>query len=430
MGTWLKKYGEAVYATRAGEKYGEWPTKMGAAHGVFQAPAEGTAKDVRFTKSKDNTTLYAIFLGWDKGQKDIVLTSLTTDRIDLKNLKSVELINGAARNYLPLTFKQSKKGLSVNLPESSFEEMAYVLRLKFNGKIPPLDKYADINTVPHYYIIPGYKTDTLVFASDLTIVNKKNQPAHQWIFEQTGKGFYKIINRGNKQALTNNGNTLTISEFSGTDNQLWKIENTYYGLYKISGKRFPSSILSVGDNSAPGKKAGITTDALNNPNFNWQFQEVCELKLQPFKPLTIPGTIEAEDFNSGCPGEAYSDRDEINSGGEYRINEGVDVEKYEGGFDITRTAGGEWVTYTVAVSQAGDYQVTFYIASVFDDAKMHLEADGTDRTGAISIPNTGGGQTWKEVKRIIKLDAGKHLLKLAIDNRGVHIDKMVFEEVK
>ncbi|MBN2172511.1 MAG: alpha-L-fucosidase, partial [Bacteroidales bacterium] len=35
MGDWLKKYGEAVYATRAWEKYGEGPTKMGAAHGVF-----------------------------------------------------------------------------------------------------------------------------------------------------------------------------------------------------------------------------------------------------------------------------------------------------------------------------------------------------------------------------------------------------------
>ena len=55
--------------------------------------------------------------------------------------------------------------------------------------------------------------------------------------------------------------------------------------------------------------------------------------------------------------------------------------------------------------------------------------DGTDRTGIISIPNTGGGQTWKEVKRTLKLDAGQHTLKLVIDNRGVHIDKMIFEEV-
>lgn len=140
MGAWLKKYGEAVYATRAWTKYGEGPTKMGAAHGVFQAPAEGTAKDVRYTRSKDNSKLYAILLGIDNGQKQMVLTSLAADSIDLKTLRSVELINGAAGKYIPLTFKQTAEGLLVNLPQLSFQDLAYVLRLKFNGQIPALKK--------------------------------------------------------------------------------------------------------------------------------------------------------------------------------------------------------------------------------------------------------------------------------------------------
>jgi alpha-L-fucosidase len=140
MGAWLKKYGEAVYATRAWEKYGEGPTKMGAAHGVFQAPAEGTAKDVRYTKSKDNSKLYAILLGHDNGQQDVLLTSLATDSIDLNTLQSVELINGAAGKFLPLAFKQTAEGLLVNLPQLTFQDLAYVIRLRFNDKIPPLKK--------------------------------------------------------------------------------------------------------------------------------------------------------------------------------------------------------------------------------------------------------------------------------------------------
>ncbi len=48
MGAWLRKYGEAVYATRAWERYGEGPTRMGAAHGVMGPPREGTARDVRY----------------------------------------------------------------------------------------------------------------------------------------------------------------------------------------------------------------------------------------------------------------------------------------------------------------------------------------------------------------------------------------------
>ena len=176
MGSWLKKYGEAVYATRAWERYGEGPTRMGAAHGVFTAPVEGTAKDIRYTRSKDNTTLYAILLGWEKGQKEVTLTSLSSDRIDCKNLKSVALINGEAGKYLPLAFKQDSAGILVSLPEHPFEELAYVLKLSFDGNIPPLDNYAEFNCTPHYYLIPGNNKGDLVLGSDLTPFRKKKRP--------------------------------------------------------------------------------------------------------------------------------------------------------------------------------------------------------------------------------------------------------------
>ncbi len=110
MGAWLRKYGEAVYATRAWERYGEGPTRMGAAHGVMGPPSEGTARDVRYTRSKDNSTLYAILLGWESGQQGITLESLSSDRIDGRRLRSVELINGRAGAYLPLAFEQSTEG--------------------------------------------------------------------------------------------------------------------------------------------------------------------------------------------------------------------------------------------------------------------------------------------------------------------------------
>ncbi len=140
MGDWLKKYGEAVYATRAWEKYGEGPTLMGSGHGVFTAPAEGTSKDVRFSRSKDNSTLYAILLGWDDGQKEAILTSLATDSINLANLKSVELINGETGNYLPLKYNQGTDGLKISLPDRTFDELAYAIKLSFDGEIPKLNK--------------------------------------------------------------------------------------------------------------------------------------------------------------------------------------------------------------------------------------------------------------------------------------------------
>ena len=69
-----------------------------------------------------------------------MLTSLSSNKINLNGLKSVELITGEAGKYLSLTFQQNAEGLAVRLPERSFEELAYVLKLSFDGEIPLLNK--------------------------------------------------------------------------------------------------------------------------------------------------------------------------------------------------------------------------------------------------------------------------------------------------
>jgi len=432
MGAWLKKYGEAVYSTRAWEKYGEGPTQMGAAHGTMMAPTAGTAKDVRYTRSKDNTTLYAILLGWEKGQKEITLKSLSSERIDCKNLKSVDLIDGKAGKYLPLDFKQDTEGLTVSLPERSFEELAYVLKLRFDGKIPTLDMYADFDCTPHYHLVPNDNTGSFVLGSDLTLTGKRKNIANQWKLEPAGKGIYKIRNREDGKKVFEcsiSNHDLVISNFTGKDNQFWKIEDIHNGLFKITNKQFPNRILSVNTPLSEGNKAGLLDS--ENGSFGWKLMEVCEMKQEAFKPHVIPGTIEAEDFDIGCPGDAYYDRDDINEGGQYRLKEGVDIEKCAaGGYNVGWTHTGDWMAYSVTVSKSATYQISFYIASSFDSGKLHLECDGADKTGIMSIPNTVGFQNWEVIKKVVKLDAGQHLLKLVIDGDYLNLDKMVFEDIK
>jgi alpha-L-fucosidase len=433
MGAWLKKYGEAVYETRAWEKFGEGPTKMGAAHGVMGAPSEGTAQDVRYTRSKDNKTLYAILLGWEKGQKEILLKLLSSERITCKNLKSVELVNGEAGKYLPLTCKQNVEGLIISLPERSFEEMAYVLKLNFDGKIPPLDTYVDLECTPNYYIVPGNNTGSLILGADLTLTGQRKKIANQWTLERAGKGIYKILNRENNTkvfdcSVTNHD--LIMSIFAGQDNQLWKIDDAHNGLFRISNKQFPDFILSVNTPFTEGNKAGLL-DSKNGSFMGWQLMEVCDKQQEAFKPHTVPGTIEAEDFDTGCPGEAYYDKGADNSGGQYRLNEGVDIERCSaGGYNIGWTYTGEWMAFTVTVHKSAAYQISFYIASASESGKLHLECDGEDKTGTISIPNTAGYQNWEVVKKTVNLDAGQHVLKLVIDGDFLNLDKMVFEEIK
>jgi alpha-L-fucosidase len=433
MGSWLKKYGEAVYSTRAWEKYGEGPTKMGSAHGVMGAPSEGTAKDIRFTRSKDNSTLYAILLGWDEDQKELIIHALSTERIDLKNLKSVELVNGETGKYLPLTFKQNLNGLNIALPKKTIDDLAFVIKLNFDEKIPAYDNYVDINCNPNYYIVPNGNKEGLILGSDLMLTSKRKNLANQWKLENEGKGIYRIINRENSDLVlecSSSENNLMISKYNGKENQLWKIEDAHNELFKISNKQFPNMILSLNIPIAKGNKAGLFRSE-DGSSFTWKILEVCEMKQQAYQSSTIPGTIEAEDYDTGCPSEAYYDRDEINEGGQYRSNEGVDIEKCSaGGYNIGWTHTGEWLAYSVSVNKTATYNLSLYIASTSDNTKLHIECDDENKTGTVSLPNTAGYQSWKIVKTELKLNEGRHVLKVMIDADGLNIDKMVFEEKK
>ena len=73
-------------------------------------------------------------------------------------------------------------------------------------------------------------------------------------------------------------------------------------------------------------------------------------------PWTIPGKIEAENYNLGGEGIAYHDNDSTNDGGQYRVTEGVDIETCgEGGYDVGYTNTGEWMNYSVNVLVPGTY---------------------------------------------------------------------------
>ncbi|MBN2012226.1 alpha-L-fucosidase [candidate division KSB1 bacterium] len=433
MGAWLKKYGEAVYATRAWEKFGEGPTKMGAAHGVMGPPAEGTSKDIRYTRSKDKTTLYAILLGWEKGQQEVILKTLSSGRINLKKLKLVELIHGEAGKYVSLGYKQNAEGLIVSLPERDFEELAHVLKLSFDSEIAPLDMYADINCASHYYIVPGDNPGDLMLGSDLKLTANRKSIASQWKLESLGKGIYKILNRDNHQkalACDFSGHELKVSNFTGETNQFWKINDARHGCFKISNKQFPHMILAINDTIAETGKA-VMSDSQKGSNYVWKLLEVCEINQEAFKPHTIPGIIEAEDFDNGCPGDAYFDSDDINQGAQYRSDSGVDIEKCSAnGYNVGWTNTGEWMAYTVTINKFATYQISLYVASAYDSGKLHVECDGVDKTGIISIPNTAGFQNWDIIKKTVQLDAGQHVLKLVVNGNFFNLDKMIFEEIK
>lgn len=98
--------------------------------------------------------------------------------------------------------------------------------------------------------------------------------------------------------------------------------------------------------------------------------------------------------------------------------------------DVCHTSPGEWMAYTVNITKVASYEVGFSNAIISDNSRLHLECVGVDKTGNVITPNTDGRQNWTVVKSTIKLDAGKHVLKLVFDGPGLSLDKMEFNEVK
>ena len=80
---------------------------------------------------------------------------------------------------------------------------------------------------------------------------------------------------------------------------------------------------------------------------------------------------------------------------------------------------GRVVEYTVNPSQSGTYTLEFRVASAGAGGTFHIEVNGVDRTGPISIPNTHGWQNWSTVTRSgVNLSSGTQTWRLVVDDVG------------
>jgi len=138
----------------------------------------------------------------------------------------------------------------------------------------------------------------------------------------------------------------------------------------------------------------------------------------------LPGKIEAESFDKCGEGVSYHDMDAANTGGAYRTGEGIDIESCsEGGYDITNIKKGEWQAYTVQIDSAGSYYFDVRIAAADSGKTLHIEMDGSDITGQVKIPNTGGLQNWQTVTVTSSLlTKGKKSMIIYMDGDGFNLD--------
>ncbi len=126
--------------------------------------------------------------------------------------------------------------------------------------------------------------------------------------------------------------------------------------------------------------------------------------------VSLPGTVEAESYcsMSGVQTETTSD-----SGG---------------GQNVGYIDSGDWMSYSVDIPAAGTYKVSYRVASPNSNGVIQLEqAGGSPVYGSLSVPYTGGWQTWSTISHTVNLAAGKQNLATSAKTGGFNLNWIKFE---
>ena len=146
---------------------------------------------------------------------------------------------------------------------------------------------------------------------------------------------------------------------------------------------------------------------------------------------TIPGIVEAENYDEAGEGFSYHDNDYENRGNEYR-DDCVDIVRSDDGYALGYTEYGEWLEYTVDVKESNRYNVTAKISNGGKVDGFHLFIDDEEITGEYVIAQTGDNwSVYKEVPiTIAEISKGLHVLKIVINGSYINIDWIKFEKYK
>jgi arabinoxylan arabinofuranohydrolase len=146
---------------------------------------------------------------------------------------------------------------------------------------------------------------------------------------------------------------------------------------------------------------------------------------------TVPGTIEAENFNEGGKGIAYWDNTSGNGPNEYRRSEDVDIAKYRPRdmYYVTDISLGEYLNYSFEVLETDVFSIDFLIGTPQSgqSQKFYLEFDNVKTSnprrydvsysplsgiGTITVPD-------------ISLSRGNHTMRF-VPQGSMNFDKITF----
>ena len=180
------------------------------------------------------------------------------------------------------------------------------------------------------------------------------------------------------------------------------------------------------------QQSTLRVEALDSGvEFNWiEFDRVNLQKPYNGTPATIPGRIEAQNYDKGGEGVSYSD---TTTGNEYDTSyrdTDVDIRKTQddsGEYNIGYFEDGEWLEYSADVS-AGQYDLKVRVATTRDDRQLRFYL-GDQELGTVDVPNTGGWTTWETATlEDVTIDAdGQRVFRVEAIGSGIDFNWAEFE---
>lgn len=142
----------------------------------------------------------------------------------------------------------------------------------------------------------------------------------------------------------------------------------------------------------------------------------------------IPGTIQAEYFDTGGDGYSYTSGLKHKGVSAFRVHEGPAIRQIAtqgepsvrpGGYYLSDLLAGTYLNYSVNVSKDGEYVFYVRVASQGMGGTIHFNLDQKQITKPLAIPDTGGPENWVEIhSNSVHLPAGQHTLAFVVDSTG------------
>lgn len=173
--------------------------------------------------------------------------------------------------------------------------------------------------------------------------------------------------------------------------------------YQLLGKRYAQTMLSL---------LKSDTVAANSTPF--------------LERISIPGKIEAENYDRGGQGVAFHDTNPEDAPANLYREDNAGIDSAGGAFFYGWTQKGEWILFSVSVESSGEFEFAARVASGTDGAAFSLQIDGSE-IAHVAVPNTGSFTNFTEVTgKTSKISKGEHLLKLLVEEPYFNVDYLTF----